>query len=357
MDTNLLTQVKKHIDFVTELSEKPKVMLVANIIGNFDWIYDYENYPSDDQGYTELEIELFANSIRNLGFPVEIFFSEKEFFQYIVNNKNPDTLKESILYNMAEGGKGPGQKALVPAFAKFYGLKICNSSPHANSICHHKYHVNQLLLANGLPTPESWVYENQKFLTNSPVIGERVIVKPIYESMCLGVDKDSCFYWNDSKVAYLDEKSIQLNQPILVQKYIEGYEICCPIMKAGKAGKTVSLGTIGFGIDGKEYLSDDYKVYEGHNSHDYFSYVPNISSSLDDKIRLLSQRTFDLLGMSGVGRIDFRVTSNNDLFIFDTNESPPPKEGTALFNVLRNLGLTNEETLQAFFCISASKLL
>ncbi|TQF71065.1 hypothetical protein [Pseudoalteromonas luteoviolacea] len=354
MESKIVDQLRGCIHFSKNLNYKPTVFIVANIVGCFDWVYDYDKYPSDAQGYTELEIELFSESIRSMGFPVEVFTSEKAFFQYVSSHLEPAKLVDSILYNMAEGGKGPGQKALMPAFAKFYGIKVCNSSPHANSICHHKYHVNQLLISNHLPTPKSWLYDGTQFLNGKPKGGEKVIAKPIYESMCLGVDATSCFIWDDSKADYLSNKCRELNQPFLIQTYISGYEICCPIIKLEEVS---SLGVIGFGIDGNEYLKDEYKVYEGHKQHEYFSYIPEISPQLKRDIMLTAEKTFLLLGMSGVGRIDFRVTASGDFFIFDTNESPPPKKGTALYNTLLNLGLEEKEALQAFFCVGAAKIL
>ena len=195
------------------------VFLVANIVGNLDWIFDYDEFDSDAQGYTEQEFEAFFSALQDFGFNVVAFLSEKEFVKFLANSHPLNSTDQHYLcYNMSEGGKGPGQKALIPALANFYGIQVCNSSPYATSLCHHKFHVNELLSHSGIPCPKSWMFDLEYgwYKGNEPAEGTRVIVKPIYESMCIGVDKSSLITWSKSHLEFLERRCRSLRQPMIV---------------------------------------------------------------------------------------------------------------------------------------------
>jgi len=350
------TELSQVLEWARLNGSRCEVIIVANIVGRFDWLFDYNDYPSDEQGYTEEQFEFFYKAIKKLGCSTRAFSSEKEFIHYLTKvfcDAPPD--HPVFCYNMAEGGKGAGQKSLIPALSGFYGLTSCNSSPHANSLCHHKFHANQILKANGIPAPDSWLYLLREGWINGekPIAGKRVIAKPIYESMCIGIDDQSVFAWEEDRVDWLNERTTVLNQPFILQEFIEGYEICCPILESDKI---ISPGIVGFSIGDQQHLVTEYKQYKGKDQSHYQIYDPSfVDHDLRKSLISDAQKIFKLFEMQGIGRMDCRLTKEGRYAFFDTNESPPPIVGTALHTSLKNLGFSDEEACQLFLAVSLKR--
>jgi D-alanine-D-alanine ligase len=72
-------------------------------------------------------------------------------------------------------------------------------------------------------------------------------------------------------------------------------------------------------------------------------------------IQRAAKTAFDVLGMSGIGRVDFRVDADGRAWAFDTNESPAPLAGTAYGTAMEQLGFPLRKMLAVWLGIGLAK--
>src|SRR3954453_22114986 len=72
----------------------------------------------------------------------------------------PQRLRDTrpdIVFNIAEGLRGPNREALVPAICEFYGIPYSGSDPFTLALCLDKARTKEILRARGVPTADWWL--------------------------------------------------------------------------------------------------------------------------------------------------------------------------------------------------------
>src|SRR5262249_61578678 len=85
-----------------------------------------------------------------------------------------------VVFNIAEGVRGVGREAQVPALLEAYDIPYTFSDPLTLAICLHKGITKQLIRGAGLPTPDFAVVERQADLDRVH-IPFPLFVKPVAE--------------------------------------------------------------------------------------------------------------------------------------------------------------------------------
>src|SRR4051812_32042759 len=70
-------------------------------------------------------------------------------FPQRLRDERPD-----IVFNIAEGLRGPSREAHVPAICEFYGIPYSGSDPFTLALCLDKARTKEILRANGVPTAD-----------------------------------------------------------------------------------------------------------------------------------------------------------------------------------------------------------
>lgn len=296
------------------------------------------------QYYTRDQADEIIRSLQGLGVTVQSFFSELEFLASVVANDWSSGRRRAVVFTTAEGGSGSGRRALVPAVCNLLGLPVFNSGAHACSIARHKFHANAVLDRVGVRVPAAWLFSDDGWISgHRPGEGSRVIVKPTYESMCIGVGEDSVQVVGAGFEQFVQEKNRQYAQPVLVEEFISGEEVGVPLVRLGS---TYALPPVAFRRANGERYGDRPRTFLDENidhdtSHAIFEAEPAQYAAVQNAAVL----SFDALQMRGVGRIDLRVDADGRAWVFDTNESPPPLSHTAYSIAMETLGFSLDEML------------
>ena len=84
----------------------------------------------------------------------------------------------------------------------------------------------------GLRVPQSWLLTAEGWLAGAqPAGGTRVIIKPIYESVGIGVDDDSVQIVDGTFDDFMRERAAFFGQPAIVQEFITGEEVGVPLAR------------------------------------------------------------------------------------------------------------------------------
>jgi D-alanine-D-alanine ligase len=208
----------------------------------------------------------------------------------------------------------------------------------------HKFHSYAVLRSVGVRVPDTWLFTDGTWIGGlSPAPGSRVIVKPIYESMGIGVAQDSVSIVDDSFRAYLEEKQLSFGQPALVQEFISGEEVGVPVARIGSVHALPPVAQRR--ADGTSYAGVPKTFRDEHLDGDISLARFEAPASQLLALRQAAALAFESLEMKGAGRIDFRVDADGRAWAFDTNGEPPPLANTSWAFSMGMLGLSFRDML------------
>lgn len=296
------------------------------------------------QYYTRRQADEIIRSFQELGLTVEAFFDEQSFLKAAVDREQRRNGRYDIVFTTAEGGSGSGRRALIPALCNLLNLPVLNSGAHACSLARHKFHANAVLKQVGVRVPEAWQFKDDDWVgARKPPPGSRVIIKPTYESMCIGIGDDSVLIVDASFVDVVREKYRRFGQPVFVQEFVSGEEVGVPLIRLDK---TYALPPIAFLRANGEPYNARPKTFDDENLGHDVSHAPYEPAQAQRRaLQEAAVLAFDALEMSGVGRIDFRIDADGRAWLFDTSESPPPLGGTSYAMSMNLVGFPLPEML------------
>lgn len=324
--------------FVTNLREGDVVDLGPDGVANIA------------QYYSRRQADEIIRSLQDLGLTVEASFSETKFLESLLGYEPSDDDRQRIVYSTAEGGRGAGRRALIPAMCNLLSVPALNSGAHASSMVRHKFHAYAVLRRVGVRVPETWQYADGNWVAGlAPAAGARVIVKPIYESMGIGVGEDSVKVVDRDFDAFVQDKQHSFGQPAIVQEFISGEEVGVPV---ARIGSTYALPPVAQRrADGEPYdrLPKTFRDEHVDGNISLVNYEAPAAQIL--AMRDAAVLAFDSLDMKGAGRIDFRVDSDGRAWAFDTNGEPPPLANTSWAFSMQRLGFSFQELLAVWLGI------
>jgi D-alanine-D-alanine ligase-like ATP-grasp enzyme len=297
------------------------------------------------QHYTRREADEIIRSFRDLGITVTPCFSEREFIDMALERVDALHTRQLVVYTTAEGGTGSGRRALIPALCNLLGLSIVNSGAHACALARHKLHANAIMAAAGVRVPATWQFSDGRWASDqAPPLGARVIVKPCWEGMSIGVDEDSVTTVDAVFSSAIAQRNREFGQPAIVQEFVSGEEVAVPLLRIGAT--TIPLPPVAFRrADGTRFGERPKTFRVEVLDHDTSFATFETTSAMCGALQSAAVRAFDALEMRGAGRIDFRVDADGRAWAFDSNESPPPLRNTSYAFAMSLLGLSLDEML------------
>ena len=138
-----------------------------------------------------------------------------------------DTLRQvkpDICFNICEGHFGDSREAQVPALLEMLRIPYTGSRVLTLALALDKPMTKRVLAYHGLPTPPFQVFER----VNEPLDPDMhfpLFVKPSREGTGMGVSAESIVHDEAQLRVQLERQLARYNQPILVERFIEGREV------------------------------------------------------------------------------------------------------------------------------------
>lgn len=353
---NMLNNYKQIYHLAHDRAEQLKIFLVSNIREKTDNFKDYGGTSVISEYLSLTQQELIVESLRNSGFETICFMDEMDFIQnFIVNNYYKEDSKYKIVINTAQKGTAIGRKSLIPAFCDLYGLCHTNSNPYVVSLARNKFHCSCLLKSNGLPTTNDYLFipHNGWLLGKHPKKGEKVIVKLNYETSSIGLTSDNIFIYDYSKDSFIEEMSCIYSQPVIVESFIEGYEVEVPII-IGKEAEVVL--PVGITVDNQKNLGKQILDYNIRKDLKFGFYnFSKTDSELSKKLESCAIDVVTLLGITGFGRVDFRIDYNQNIYVTDIATNPHITKGMSFYYAFSENGLNYTQMLETLIALSLTR--
>ncbi|MHB1315712.1 MAG: D-alanine--D-alanine ligase family protein [Christensenellales bacterium] len=228
--------------------------------------------------------------------------------------------KVDIVFNIAEGMKGRGREAQVPAILNFFNIPYTGSDETTLCIALDKALTKRILATYHIKTPRYKVIRQDQPKWNG-TFAFPAIVKPNAEGSSKGIS-DVAIVSDLKELRSLVFSNIQkYNQSMLVEEYIGGREFTVGILGNGKDAMVFPPMEI-------KYLKKDrYQIYSYNVKQNYKELIgyecpARISRETETEIMNTARKIYEILDCRDFSRIDFRLSEAGKLYFIEINPLP-----------------------------------
>ena len=254
---------------------------------------------------------------RALGWEVERIGHVQALVQALAAGRRWD-----LVYNMAEGLRGFGREAQVPALLEAYDIPFTGSDSMVLAIALHKGMAKHVVRGLGIPTPDFAVVETeaQAAAVDLPF---PLFVKPVAEGSSKGVHETSRVSDRAALLAACAESVRRFRQPALVETYLPGRELTVSIVGTGARAEVVGV------LEAMQDLTD--AVYSYEIKVDWVGRVRYqlVDGPVGAVAKALALAAWRGLGCRDVGRVDLRGDAFGRLQFLELNPLPGQRPGVS----------------------------
>ncbi|MDI3289375.1 ATP-grasp domain-containing protein [Polyangium sp. 15x6] len=257
-------------------------------------------------------IEAITNAIESFGHTV-IPLEAKPDLPHRLLASQPD-----VVFNIAEGVRGRGREAQVPAMLELLGIPYSGSDPTTLSLCLDKGLTKQILRASRIETPEWQVLTTGR--EKLKAFRYPVIVKPNAEGTSKGISSASVVPDEASARAAAKVLLERYGQPALVEEYVDGRELTVGLL-GDRRPRVLPPMEVVF-VDPPEHPVYGFEEKQMGTTRVRFECPANLGSAELKRIERIARDTFLALHCRDVARIDLRMAKDGTVYVIECNPLP-----------------------------------
>ena len=244
-----------------------------------------------------------------------------------------------LVFNLVESLAGHGRLIhLVPSFLDALGMPYTGSPAEAIWLTSHKVMAKERMVAAGLPTPPwkgPWPQDVPSPLSSRPLTrceasGQQWIIKSLWEHASVGLESGNVV--EDASDHSL-EQEMEARAPFLggvcfAEVFVEGREFNLSVLAGPQGPQVLPPAEIIF----EGYTADQprivgYRAKWDVDSEEFrrtprsFDFGPD-ERPLLAKLQALALQCWQLFGLRGYARVDFRVDDHGQPWILEINANP-----------------------------------
>lgn len=234
-------------------------------------------------------------------------------------------LAHSVDVTMVDVGRGPikfdeydtafialhgrdGEDGKFQAILEYYNIPYTGSGVEASSVSMNKWYTKAVWESVGITTPQYWVARNGKHVEHGSV-EYPVYVKPVNGGSSIGIT----YVADESEMDTAMKLAAKYDDFVLIEQAINGEEYTYSYLKNRDDLPLIKLET-----------QTEFYDYEAKYVRDDTKYIvaPKLDNNVSESYKNQAIRAFEILGMSGWGRIDFLVDNNHKAWFIEANGVP-----------------------------------
>jgi D-alanine-D-alanine ligase len=215
-----------------------------------------------------------------------------------------------------------GEDGKLQGLLSICNICVCGCDTTSSSICMSKAHCSSILHDNGIATIKTLVVDKynsiQSLVNTKKILGNNLFIKSETTGSSIGVH----IIRDDDEGSFRDAitDSFKYSERVLIQPLYENFrEMECAVLE--NKGK-IAIGGPGCVVKptASELLS--YKTKYDAVGGAEMNTSPDLSPVIKEKIRVITQKIFEILHLSGYARIDFFLTEDNKIILNEINTLP-----------------------------------
>jgi D-alanine-D-alanine ligase len=231
----------------------------------------------------------------------------------------------------------PGENGLLQGY--FDMLRVpyscCGVLPAA--LTFNKFACNQYLKGFGIRVSESLMIRRGSAVSDEEVtgkIGLPCFVKPNLGGSSFGVTKVKTREQIQPAIA----KAFKEADEVMVEAFMQGTEITCGCYKTAAKEVVFPITEV---VSGNEFFDYDAK-YNGRSEE----ITPaRLSADVTERVQKLTLAIYDILGCSGIIRVDYIITEGHKINLLEVNTTPGMTATSFIPQQVRAAGLDMKEVL------------
>ena len=213
----------------------------------------------------------------------------------------------------------------IIGYLETIGIPFVGSDIYASSLCQDKVFTKQVLEANGLPvtdyvhfTDTDYTLDKEDIFKKIDKLSYPLIIKPARLGSGIGIELVNRKEELESSI----EKVMKIDERVLVEEYIEDrkeYNMAVLLSKGKLIGSVIEE------IEKEGFCNYYDKYHKDDEEDDGFkrTYPADISKTLTEEIEKTSKKTYSVLSLGGVARIDYIYDKKKKkLYINEVNTIP-----------------------------------
>jgi D-alanine-D-alanine ligase len=219
-----------------------------------------------------------------------------------------------VVFNIAEGIKGFGREAQVPALLDAYDIPYTFSDPLLLSLTLHKGMTKRVIRDLGIPTPDFAVAESQEAIAGV-ALPFPLFAKPVAEGSGKGVTAASKITGRAELERVCRSLLKTFRQPVLVETFLPGREFTVGVIGTGAEAFAPAV------MEVLPTEKAEMEVYSYANKEDWHERI-EYRLAADDMARLAERTALAAwrgLGCRDGGRIDLRADANGVPHFMEVN--------------------------------------
>ncbi|MBN1483006.1 ATP-grasp domain-containing protein [candidate division KSB1 bacterium] len=271
-----------------------------------------------DLGYGEEEtaefdqtgtIEAIEHALQSFGFATDRIGNI-----WNLTNRLADGDRWDLVFNIAEGLRGIGREAQVPALLDAYDIPYTFSDPLVLALTLHKGMTKRVLRDLGIPTPDFVEVQSMRDV-NQVNLPYPLFAKPIAEGTGKGVTPASKIHNLDELRRECDYLLATYKQPVLVETFLPGREFTVGIVGTGMEARSVGVIEVILNSSAEQHA---YSYINKEQCEELVQYVP-VDDEQSRQAVDISLATWCGLGCRDAGRVDVRVDANGLPNVMEVN--------------------------------------
>ncbi len=224
----------------------------------------------------------------------------------------------NVVFNIAEGMRGRGREAQVPALCELLGIPYSGSDATTLSLCLDKGLTKQLLRSAGIDTAEWQVMTTGR--EKLKAFRYPVIVKPNAEGTSKGITSSSVVADEAAARAAARLMVERYGQPALVEEYITGREFTVGLL-GERRPKVLPVMEIVF-VDPPQHPVYGFEEKQSDTTRVRFECPAQITPAEQKRIEKVVRDTFSALDCRDVARVDLRMAPDGKVYVIEINPLP-----------------------------------
>jgi D-alanine-D-alanine ligase len=277
-------------------------------------------------------VDLIASGLTALGHDVEPIECSGAASELVARLEK---LQPDLVFNTAEGTRGRFREAFFPAVFDRLGLPYTGSDAYVCTLTLDKQLSKLIVDRAGVPTPK-WTFVDAD--TPLDVAGMRfpLIVKPNSEGSSIGITPDSVVDDDQTLAHVVEDRVARFPAGVIVEEFIVGRDVVVPWLELGPSRTGGVLEPVVYDFDPAYTGSRKYELYDYHLKTFGFDGVKvRVPADILPEQRLLAMgraaRAFRALGIRDLGRVDFRLGEDGEIYFLEVNALPSLERGASLY--------------------------
>lgn len=272
-------------------------------------------------------------------------------------------VQPDIVFNIAEGFRGPSREAQIPAILEMLGIPYTGSDPLTLGICLDKARAKEILSYHDIATPPFAVLSNLKDLT-SCAVPFPAMVKPLHEGSSKGIFNSSVVRTKKELRSQVEQVLFDYEEPALVEKFLPGREFTVALLGNGDDVRVLPIIEIKF--DSLPQGVNPIYSYEAkwvwdtlEHPVDVHECPAKITHDLANSISGICKKAFKILNCHDWCRIDIRLDEGGIPNIIELNPLPGilpnPEEHSCFPQAARAAGLEHSALINSVLDVAAKR--